>query len=986
MAQGSAILQGIIYDKTTKDRMPGATIVIKGTTMGAISDLDGQYLIRNAPSGRQTIVISYIGYTQISIVLDIPKEGTIKHDFSLEITTIRGKEIVVTAQASGQASAIQQQLSSNKIVNVVSEAKIQELPDFNAAQAISRLPGVSTLQSSGEANKIVIRGLAPQYNEVAIGGMTLASTGNTSIGATSQGGTSGALSQDRSVDLSMVTPYMIKSIEVYKALTPDMNANAIGGYVNMELREAPSSLHGDILWQSGYTQKSGTYGNYRLVASGSDRFFDDNFGVYALVNAESYDRNADNMSASYNITNHIIGSNGYEPVSVANISLNRHFETRKRYGGNLILDYKLPSGSIKMINMFSRLKSDYQDNTMTLDYVGRNLGFSYRAGDNTTDIAINSLDFTNDFGFMSVDLKAANTYSFNQLPNSPFFQFSQTGSIGSSAPVNTTPENLTNLVNYIGKGGDKSTYLTSVSLFNAMYKENNQDYKGDFKIPYNIGSDLSGYFKLGGEYQYKDHRNSQNTPYANLNGTSTIQNQMINAIRARYPGLSYDSLAGKFAASNFTSTDSKIVATFLGNSFGKFLWGANSSTLTDMANYISNSPQFNANLSSAANSGGWFDGYYQTLPNTYKYIEKYSSAYLMSELEFYQLMLVGGVRYEDEKSLFEAFNLEDGRDTQHQTFYPVTIYPGNHYLLPMVQAKYGFADWIDVRYAYTQTLARPDYTQLSPHFNMSYDKSQVWAGNPSLLPAQAYNNDVILTFHNNDVGLLSIGGFYKTIQKFTYATQYKLHATSTSEDIQTISSYSIAGISPKDGAILYTFINSPYKALVKGIEADFQTRLWYLPAPLDGIVCGVNYTHIWSSATYPWRDDKTVFLPPPARGTYTVVIDSSRSGRLINQPNDILNAYVGWDYKGFSVRLSFLFQGNSVSYIGAFAEQDGFTRNYFRTDASVKQQLPLEGFEVYFDVNNINNQMNSSAQSSIGGFTSEQNYGLTADLGIRYRL
>ena len=88
--------------------------------------------------------------------------------FSFLATTIEGEEVVVTAQSQGQLQAINQQLSSNKIVSVVSESKIQEMPDNNAAQAISRLPGVSTLQSSGEASKVVIRGLAPQYNQVAV--------------------------------------------------------------------------------------------------------------------------------------------------------------------------------------------------------------------------------------------------------------------------------------------------------------------------------------------------------------------------------------------------------------------------------------------------------------------------------------------------------------------------------------------------------------------------------------------------------------------------------------------------------------------------------------------------------------------------------------------------------------------------------------------------------------------------------------------------
>jgi len=81
--------------------------------------------------------------------------------------------------------------------------------------------------------------------------------------------------------------------------------------------------------------------------------------------------------------------------------------------------------------------------------------------------------------------------------------------------------------------------------------------------------------------------------------------------------------------------------------------------------------------------------------------------------------------------------------------------------------------------------------------------------------------------------------------------------------------------------------------------------------------------------------------------------------------------------------LSFLFQGNSVSNVGAFAEQDGFTKDYFRVDASVRQMLPWTGLQVFLDIYNLNNRSNDAAQASINGFTSQQYYGLTANLGLR---
>ncbi len=177
---------------------------------------------------------------------------------------------------------------------------------------------------------------------------------------------------------------------------------------------------------------------------------------------------------------------------------------------------------------------------------------------------------------------------------------------------------------------------------------------------------------------------------------------------------------------------------------------------------------------------------------------------------------------------------------------------------------------------------------------------------------------------------------------------------------------------------------------MKGIEADFQTRFWYLPAPLNGVVLTINYTHIHSESTYPFIFIRTIVnpnYPGPGQSRFaSVLIDSSRVDRLINQPNDLLNASIGYDYKGFSGRVSFLFQGNSVTGIGNYSETDGFTKNYYRVDASIRQMLPWTGLQLFLDIKNINNANNISTQQTIGGFTSENNYGLIANLGIRYTL
>jgi hypothetical protein len=98
-----------------------------------------------------------------------------------------------------------------------------------------------------------------------------------------------------------------------------------------------------------------------------------------------------------------------------------------------------------------------------------------------------------------------------------------------------------------------------------------------------------------------------------------------------------------------------------------------------------------------------------------------------------------------------------------------------------------------------------------------------------------------------------------------------------------------------------------------------------------------------------------------------------------------MNSYIGYDFRGFSARVSFVFQGNSVSYIGRFPEQDGYTRDYFRIDVSARQTLPFPGMEIYLDITNINSEKNSAAQRSIDGFTSVKHYGTVVNLGLRFR-
>lgn len=995
-AQGQATggITGKVFDKSTKERLPFANVMVKGTNIGTACDLDGNYLLRNIPAGKRIIDVMYLGYVTISIELDIPAGRLLQQDFALVYTTIEGEEVVITAQAQGQVTAIQQQLTSDNIANYVSEAKIQQLPDFNAASALSRLPGVSTTQSSGEDNKVVIRGLSPQYNAIEIEGVRLSATGSSQIGLSSNPNSgSGGVNNDRSVDLTMVSPYMIRMIAVYKSLTPDMNANSIGGTVNMELREAPQDLHYELMYQQGYTAKSKTLSNYRTVASLSNRFFDNTLGIYGLVNAESYDRNSDNMSAGYNLAGEqvlIDPITGFRPVKVSSVSFNRHLETRERYGGNLILDYTIPHGSIKLVNMLARIKSIFTEHRQTINYDAGRMEWQLRDGENYTDQRMHSLKLDYDLGFINADLSISYTSSGNKLDKSPVINFNQVDALQSGVPRdNKVPEDLTYLLTKYK--GDNNVVLRSADLFTNDYKESKYTYKADFEIPFNLSDDLGGFFKFGGQIYNQKNSTDQETPYLGFNGSATgsgtdIQSILMRGVKDRF-GISTDAL-GNLIGTTFINSDSKLFDPFLDNTYGNIFYVSNPGLLKDILGYIVGNPAYDASntqVSSGA-QGGWYDGLYQKLTNDYKYKEDYSAAYGMAKINWWDFMIIGGVRYEKVETDYFAYNARDMRNAQQQKMYDTTAVKENEFFLPMAQIKYSPFSWMDVRYAYTQTLARPNFNSISPKFTITQGNT-VYAGNPDLKPAQAFSHDLNFSFYSNKLGLFTVGGFYKTLRNFVYTATYQLDAAQRA-GIDNIKNYTIVRdgqnvVIPQNNATIVKPYNNPFDATVKGLEFDFQHGLWYMPSPFNYLVFGINYARITSEAKYPFYDVKVVIV---GRDRIATLVDSASTGRLIDQPNHVLNTYIGYDYEGFSTRISLVFQANrAIGNGGRYPENDAYTKDYVRLDFSARQKLPFYNMELFLDVTNLNGANTTSIHRSTQGFTGVQNYGLTANLGVRVR-
>jgi len=186
------------------------------------------------------------------------------------------------------------------------------------------------------------------------------------------------------------------------------------------------------------------------------------------------------------------------------------------------------------------------------------------------------------------------------------------------------------------------------------------------------------------------------------------------------------------------------------------------------------------------------------------------------------------------------------------------------------------------------------------------------------------------------------------------------------------------------GQYINVWRNLDRTSYLRGLEFDLQTNFWYFPSPFNGIVLGVNYTKISSKAFYYTPRKEKIFYGPKPFEFYEVLIDSFQTQQLIDQPNDIFNLSVGYDYKDFSMRVAYYFQGKTLAFVTNYIETDGFRHDYSRLDLSVRQRLPLGGLSVQFLLNNITQVADKAYTYTKQYNNNEQYYGMTGSLGLRY--
>ncbi len=918
LGQGSGTLSGKVVDAITGEELAFATVYLEANNRGTTSTVNGDYRLFNIPFGKQVVVCSYLGYEKIQVEIDIQKGGESTHIFRLQPIGVSTEEVIISAQLKGQRAAINQQLNSNTIVNVISKEKIQELPDQNAAESLGRLPGIAVLRDAGEGTKVVVRGLSPRFNSITVNGVRVPSTDP----------------EDRSVDLTMVSTDALEGIEVFKALTPDKDGDAVGGTINFVVKKAAEGFKGSVRLLSGYNNHEQEYGQWRGNFNLSNRFLNNKLGVILTGNYQRVNRSSDLLEAGY--VQDGIDNNNRSILSINNLNLADRQEVRYRYGSSLSLDYQLDKGFLLLSSFLG--STDREEVRRRRRY---RVGASYQERD-LRDREINTLLQTHslsgeyNLNFLKLQLSWLASFSrtTRETPYSHFARFRELGAFTGDLVENQGPE----FIPAGAKNNLDETYFHDATLNFDDILDENLTAQIDLKVPLEAGRSFSGYLKAGAKIRDKSRTRDLTQIWTAFGG--------IPAVIRDHPGDFQLDARNRISIYNFIGSFDP--GEFLQN---RYVFGP---TLD-----LNGLNQF------AETYREYYEVDQQTDLRDYDAEESIQAGYVMGEFHFFdkRLMLLSGVRIEETENAYSSIfgtPLTGGfvsglRDTTGNRSYTE--------ILPMLHLRYKFAPWFDIRLAATKSLSRPNFFNLVPWQRINHFEGIVEEGAPELRHTQVWNFDAFFSFYNK-FGLFTIGGFYKELT-----------------DIDYVRTSRITNQGPTQGYDYVRPVNAVADANAYGLEFDLQTNFKFLPKPFNGILLSANYSFVKAETFYPFFQVGPERSPePPFR---PVVIDTLRAGRVPGQAEHIFNVSLGYEYKGFSGRLSVVYQSESLGTVGRREEQDGFTDSFQRWDLSIQQKLGKTGLALIANMNNISNTPQRTFVA-IGFPTREEYFGWTGDLGVKY--
>ncbi|MGD8176339.1 TonB-dependent receptor [Marinimicrobium sp. ARAG 43.8] len=811
------------------------------------------------------------------------------------------EEMVVTGQREARNEAIDLYRDSDSITNFIASDEMGQFVDQNVAESLQRLPGVSISRDQGEGRFVSVRGVSAGLSTVSINGMR--------IGTPEDG--------SRAVPLDVIPTGSVELIEVTKVPTPDMPGDAIGGAVNVTSGSAFDHDGERFRYrlEGSYNELSEEASpkvqlNYTDVVSalgGSD-----NVGISFGINYLDREFQSDNIEAAYYQNDDL----GEEVKALQEVQLRKYYVNRERLGANLNLEYRPNDASRYYLNtVFSRFTdAETRQRSIFVFEDGTLADFDGRAG------------------------------TFEEMPEDAFRR-----------RIRFRTKEQDTLA--MALGGEHVTDRMEVD-YQLGYSETRERVPDETEGRFEYGLQaLTGDFSIGGGLPTFQILNERSADASHLNHDNYVLDRVVlepkfiddDDLNASINVLFRD-MFGHSALSVKTGLDFRAKSKDV---------DVNEIELRDVPDlglvpYTTGAPDYPFHEMGAGISREAFLNDFYSRRNEFNIREQdemealelqqaedfvadedVSAAYLMGTYETDRWQLITGARVEHTR--YDATgNLLDFDAQGNLSITPRSVDSSYTDVLPGIHWRYNLRDDMTLRAAWSTTVARPNFSDISPRFSINREDLEIEAGNSELDPYRSNNFDLMFDWYR-DGGVISAGVFHKKID------DYIVDFTSTAN-------------AEFPGYEVTTPVNGT-DASVTGIELNWEEQL-------GAFLVGGNLTFLDTELSLEQRDGEKFALPESAE----------RSGNL----------YLGYEMGRFSSRLSVSHRDEYLSEVGDTSAYDLYVAPHTQVDLTAAYRVnPL--MDLVFELTNINDEPLELYQGSEGYTYQLEEYGRTVSVGVRGR-
>ncbi len=914
-------ISGEVADASGTRTLRGAEVSLVELSQSAEVGQDGSYRFVNVPAGTYTLRVRYPGAEEQTRVITVTETSAAVESFALAARGAGGDTavmdtVLVIGQQANLLSSLARQRASDTVDTVLTRDAIGQFPDQNVAEALRRAPGINVLNDQGEGRFVSVRGLDPNLNSASINGNRVLATGG----------------DERAVALDVIPSELIESIEIKKSLTPDMDADTIGGSVEINTTSAfdrkkdlfSISYEGSYNDLNGKTSPKGSIDFIKLLG--------DRVGV----------------------------SGGFSYYD-------REFST-----DNIEMDGWQEEGYAEDL--------EYRDYDVRRERYGFTLGLDLRATDNT-DLYVRGL---------------YSSFDDTELRTRLVFGLGEASSVsGDTATFDSADEEITierdlkdrrevQTVRTISAGG-KTVEGPWTLTYDAAYSEADQTERGSID-PIIFRQDFEGDGLLGLTFDYSDLENplfNVNFGGAAFNDPSAYEFDALERTtredaKDKETALKFD-VAREFALTNGTleiKSGAKLrqrdkSLNFVFDIYDGYdgdltladVLGAPTYGLADIG-AVPDLGRIRA-LTAPANLGAFeldaLESEFASTVESYEADEEILAGYLMGKYQRGALRLIGGVRVEQTKTntsgsraeLVEEGGEFNGVTLDEDTLFITPVSFSNDYtdVLPSLNIRYDVTEKIVARFGAFQSIIRPSFGKFAPRFIIEQNddgEREGEFGNPDLDPYRASNFDATLEYYFSPEAVIQGGVFYKKIDDYIVDVVFDEPGT-------------FNGIAYNEAVIP---LNGE-SAEVRGIELSYGQAFTMLPGPFDGLIANVNYTYTDTEAEVQTDDGlRSIPLPTSSEHTYNIVI--------------------GYDKGPISLRVSGAGRSSYLDELGGDAESDRYVKPHFQIDASAKYRF-TQNFQLFAELVNINDATYTAYQKGPGRerLLQYEEYGWTAKLGFK---